>query len=162
MGDDITEGSLKLLVCSLSLSIALWIKPGRETDLGPQGRAEFSPNSGGELWASVRNYILGDPVETGDVSGEESSHLQGRRQFQEGDEVSCFGETIDNGEYSGVTCRGWQTGDEAKEMCNHGRIGVGRGWRSPGGGSEDRQRKAQKGILEGWFLDPAPIPVPHG
>lgn len=110
MGDDITEGSLKLLVRSLGLTIALRMKPGRETDFGAQGRAEFPPNPGGELWTPIRNHIVRDPVELEDVSGDESSCLQGRRQLRKGDEVNCFGKAVNNGEYSGVTCQGcpWQ------------------------------------------------------
>ena len=121
------------LIRSFCLSIGLRVEGGREVLLNVEVGKVGAPKVGGEGGATVGSDVERKTVESVDVLKEELSKFGSGGGFFGGDEVSHFGEAIDEDENGVITGGGRRKFDDVIHGNRFPRSGGNgrRGWRRP-------------------------------
>ncbi len=85
---------------------------GGEADVDVKVLAESGPDTRSELRAMVPTYILRESVETKELFQKHFCSFKCCREFTEGCEMACLGETIYYSEDGGMVPGIWEIGNE--------------------------------------------------
>ena len=111
-GGHASQRSLQRLVGPLRLPVGLRVIPRGQTDRGPNPATKGLPYPRRELGPTVRDNVLGYPVQSDHLGDEEVRSLGRGREFREGSEVNHLGESVDHGQDGGVALGRREAGDE--------------------------------------------------